>query len=115
VIELRSLNPPFQKKFLIKQLTRKTRKERVIEALRDLKKNNIIRDFITLYTTKKEIDFYIVYVGRDRYRVCPLLIKRTHRRHNIDGINEIEIDFWETRDSIKNKILEIIKKGDLKK
>jgi len=111
VIELKNLS---SFKFLTKQRPKKSKKELVIEALWSLKKEGLIRDFLCVYSVKQEIDFYIVYVSRDRYRVCPLRINRIYRRHNRDEINEIKIDFWETRDSIKNKILKIIEKRYLK-
>jgi len=77
----------------MKKLRKISKKELVINILRDLKREGWIRDFITLYSVRKP-DFYITYISKstNTYKWHPLSV------HDI--LNKAQ-----DIDSVKRKIL----------
>ena len=92
----------------------KKRKDLATEALRELKREGLIRGFVwagdlsILNPLKKRVDFYIVYID-GKYRVCPLSVRDKQsvgvcrKRH--PEIAFIDVAPYESKESIKSKIL----------
>ncbi len=93
------------------------RQEKMSSLLQELKEGGIIRDFLpagdlSFQDIVKGIDFFIVYVDRTRYRICPLSVTgerwlEEHKRRHPE-ISVIDIAENDTAVSVKNKIMEMI-------
>ncbi|MBU2082014.1 hypothetical protein KKH14_01155 [Patescibacteria group bacterium] len=93
------------------------REEKIRHSLQELKERGIIRDFLqtdklSFSDVARGIDFFIIYVGSAKYKVCPISVtgerwaEGDRERH--PEIPVVTIDFFDTSDSIKSKIMEAI-------
>ncbi|MBI4691844.1 MAG: hypothetical protein HY773_00120 [Candidatus Terrybacteria bacterium] len=73
-------------------MRKRSKKEWLAEALRSLKDEGFIPNFMTFYSAQKP-DFYLTYISKitNAHKFCPLSMT--------------EISFQETQDSIKKQIL----------
>jgi len=94
----------------------KRREEKIKSSLQELKEEGVIRDFLqtdklSFSDVARGIDFFIIYVGK-KYKVCPVSVtgerwaKGDRDRH--PEIPIITINFFDTPDSIRSKIMEAI-------
>lgn len=99
---------------LIWQGSDKARKNLANEALRELKKKSMIHDFLStgdlnVINLLRGIDFYVVYIDGRKHRAFPLSIRGRQyvdicqKRHPKNAV--IGVDLYESRESIKSKIL----------
>ncbi len=95
----------------------KGREEKIKSSLQELKEGGVIRDFLQTENLSfpdiaRGIDFFVVYVGDAKYRVCPLSVTgerwAMEDRDRHPNVPVITIDFFDTSDSIKSKIMEVI-------
>ncbi len=93
------------------------REQRTAVVLQEMKNEGLIRDFLptgdlSFQDIMEGIDFFIVYIGSTRYKICPLSVtgkrwlKEHKRRH--PEIPVIDIAENDMAASVKNKIMEVI-------
>ncbi len=93
------------------------REQRTAVVLQEMKDEGLIRDFLpagdlSFSDIEKGIDFFVVYIGSTKYRICPLSVTgeewvQKHRDQHPE-IPIIAINLSDTSASIKSKIMEVI-------
>jgi len=94
------------------------RQEKMTSLLQELKDGRIIRDFLptgdlSFQDIVEGIDFFVVYIDRTRYRICPLSVtgEKWVVEHKLKHPEVPVIDIAEndTAASVKSKIMEAMK------
>ena len=79
----------------------KKQRERIEEALQELKDDGLIR----YYLATGNLTFSIIYV-KETYKVCSISVEKTRDKHSKRAV--ISVDLWESLGSIKRRILKAI-------
>ena len=79
----------------------KKRRERIEEALQELKDDRLIRS----YLATGNLSFSIIYV-KETYKVCSISAEKTRNKHPKRAV--ISVNLWEDLSSMKRRILKAI-------
>jgi len=79
----------------------KKQRERIEEALQELKDDGLIR----YYLATGNLTFSIIYV-KETYKVCSISVEKTRNKHPKRAV--ISVNLWEDLSSMKRRILKAI-------